>query len=262
MVIGGSPQQRATIVKGSRYSTAVYNDTVSRDPTTGRYEVRLPFKQNPPILGESRPQALRRFLSLERRLHRSSQFENYAKVVNEYFTSKHAEPVPIDELNKDPSKSFYLAHHAVYKDSDTTPLRVVFDGSMKSTSNASINDLLVVGPTIHPPLNDVMMRFRLHPHALTTDISKMYRAVGLPPEDRDYHRFLWRNSLTEPIKEYRMTRVSFGIASSAFLATNTIRHLADQHKNEYQLANAAVKDSFYVDDGLLSVPTKEEAIAL
>lgn len=59
-----------------------------------------------------------------------------------------------------------------------------------------------------------------------------------------------------------MTRITFGIASSAFLATNTIRHLADQHKNKYQLANAAVKDSFYVDDGLLSVPIKEEAIAL
>ena len=35
----------------------------------GRFIVRLPFKSDVTHLGESRPQALKRFLSLERRLH-------------------------------------------------------------------------------------------------------------------------------------------------------------------------------------------------
>ena len=30
-------------------------------------------------------------------------------------------------------------------------------------------------------LNDVLIRFRKHPYVLITDISKMYRAVGLDP---------------------------------------------------------------------------------
>ena len=127
---------------------------------------------------------LRRLLSLERRLQHDGQFSDYAKVINEYLTSGHAERVPDDDLKKPPSDSFYLAHHAVYKDSGTTPLRVLFDGSMKSTSGDPLNDQLIVGPTVHPPLNDVLVRFRKHPYVLTTDVSKMYRAVTVAPEDR------------------------------------------------------------------------------
>ena len=228
----------------------------------GRFVVKLPFKPHKVPLGESRPQALRRFLSLERRLQRSEQFQNYAKVMNEYLVLGHAERVPYTDLNKSTSESFYLAHHAVYKESASTPLRVVFDGSMKTTSGVSLNDQLLVGPTVHPPLNDVLIRFRRHPYVITTDISKMYRAVGLAPEDRDYHRFLWRDEATDQVVDYRMTRVTFGIASAAFLATNSVMCLAKENESELPLAAKAVKESFYVDDGLPSVETKQEAILL
>ena len=77
--------------------------------------MKLPFKSQRPTLGESRPQALRRFLSLERRLQHDGQFSDYAKVINEYLTSGHAERVPDDDLKKPPLDSFYLAHHAFYK---------------------------------------------------------------------------------------------------------------------------------------------------
>ena len=56
---------------------------------------------------------------------------------------------------------------------------------MKTASGVSLNDQLPVGPTIHPPLNDVLIRFRRHPHVLTTDVSKMYRAISLATEAED-----------------------------------------------------------------------------
>ena len=92
--------------------------------------------------------------------------------MDEYFALGHAERVPHADLNKPAEESFYLAHHAVNKESASTPLRVVFDGSMKSTSGVSLNDQLVVGSTVHPPLNDVLIRFRKHPYVLATDVSK------------------------------------------------------------------------------------------
>jgi len=96
--------------------------------------------------------ALRRFLFFERRLQRFNQFQDYSKVMGEYFTLGHAGRVQDADLNKPAQDSFYLAHHAVYKESASTPLRVVFDGSMKTTSGVSLNDQLLVGPTTHPPL--------------------------------------------------------------------------------------------------------------
>lgn len=71
----------------------------------------------------------------------------------------HAERVPDADLNKPAKDSFYLAHHAVYKESASSPPRVVFDGSMKTTSGVSLNDQLLVGPTVHPQVNDVLIRF-------------------------------------------------------------------------------------------------------
>ena len=255
------PKARLPLAPLDKLAVQGFNESHKRDET-GHFIVRLPFKPQNSSLGESRPQALRRFLSLERRLQRTNQFDDYAKVVTEYFTSGHAERVPGADFKKPASDAFYLAHHAVYKDSATMPLRVVFDGSTKTTSGVSLNDQLLLGPTVHPPLNDVLIRFQRYPYVLTTDVSKMYHAISLAPEDRDYHRFLWRDKPTDPVTDYRMTRVTFGITSAAFLATNSVRHVAEENESELPLAAKVVKESFYVNDGLPSVETKQEAIQL
>jgi hypothetical protein len=90
----------------------------------------------------------------------------------------------------------------------------------------------------------------------------MYWAVGLAIEDRDYHRFLWRENPNDPVHGYRMTQVTFGIASAAFLATNSVFCLAEDNEAKLPLAAKVVRESFYVDDGLPSVQTKQEAILL
>lgn len=119
---------------------------------------------------------------------------------------QHAELVPVADLQKPVKDVFYLPMHAIHKEqSTTTKLRVVFDASAKSTTGVSLNDTLMVGSTVHPPLVDVLLRFRFHRIALTTDVSKMYRAIELIPSDRDLHRFVWRDSPDEPPKDYRMT---------------------------------------------------------
>ena len=132
------PKARLPLAPLDKLVVQDFDQRHKRDET-GRFVVRLPFKPQSSSLGESRPQALRRFLSLERRLQRTSQFDDYAKVVTEYLTSGHAEKVPDEDLNKPASNAFYLAHHAVYKESATTPLRVVFDGSMKTATPCGTN---------------------------------------------------------------------------------------------------------------------------
>ena len=51
----------------------------------------------------------------------------------------------------------------------------------------SLNDTLLVCPTVHSCLVDILLQFRLHRIALTTDVSRMYRAVELIESDHDYH---------------------------------------------------------------------------
>ena len=128
-------------------------------------------------------------LTLERSLRSKNCFEDFSAIIEEYFEMGHAEPVPLSDLELPCNRVFYLPMHAVVKESSsTTKIRAVFDTSAKSSLNVSLNDLLLVGPTVHSSLVDVLIRFQQHRIALTTDVSRMYRAVLLPAEERDLHR--------------------------------------------------------------------------
>ena len=55
-----------------------------------------------------------------------------------------------------------------------------------------------------------------------------------------------------------MTRVTLGVASSPFLATQVLRQVAKYHKKQYPRA-AKIISNFYVDDSLTGAATSEEA---
>ena len=234
----------------------------TRSPN-GRFVVPLPRKAGNSMLGESRSQAVRRFLSLERSLHNKGQFAEVDSVIQEYFDLRHAEEVPTKDLEKSVAEVFYLPIHAVYKQSSTTTkVRAVFDASAKSSSGISLNDILLVGPTVHPPLIDVLLRFRSYRVAITADVSKMYRAVELARNDKDLHRFVWRSNPTEVLKDYRMTRVTFGVSASSFAANMAVKQNALDLTHKFPLAAKTVEENFYVDDCLAGADSNEEAIVL
>ena len=175
----------------------------------------------------------------------------------------HAELVPSADLERPREEVFYLPMHAVVKESSsTTKIRAVFDASAKSSSGVSLNNQLLIGPTVHSTLVDVLLRFRRHRVALTTDVSRMYRAVLLPEGERDLHRFMWRSHPGETLRDYRMTRVTFGVSSSSFAANMSVKQTAIDHTQEYPLGASAVHESFYVDDGLVGANSLEEAVRL
>ena len=117
--------------------------------------------------------------------------------------------------------------HGVTKESSTTTkLRVVFDASAQTTTSLSLNDTLSTGPTLHPTLETILLRFRSHQVAISADISKMYRAVHLDPSDHNLHRFLWREHPSGPLIDYRMNRVTFGVSASPYLAFKALQQTA------------------------------------
>lgn len=215
---------------------------------TGAFIVPLPKREGSKPLGESRSKAVRRFVSLERSLQSKEERDEFHSVMEEYFELRHAEVVPQADFNKTPDQVYYLPMHAVRKDSSmTTKLRIVFDASAKTSSDMSLNDILLVGPTVHPPLVDVLLCFQTHRIALTADVSKLYCTVKLTDEDKDLHRFVWRKDPDYHLLDYRMTRVTFDVSASSFAANMAIKQNALDFCKQYPLAAAAVNKSFYVD---------------
>ena len=114
-------------------------------------------------------------------------------------------------------------------------------------------------PSIHPI--DVLIRFCLHPVALTADVSKMYRAIELTQSDRDFHRFVWRKDPSESLRDYCMTRVTFGVSASSFAANLAVKQNAHDNIAEYPQAAETVEKS-YVDDCLTGADTVTAAMEL
>ena len=163
----------------------------------------LPRRKDVPPLGESRPQALQRYRANERSIIKKGTWKAFQAVVQEYLDLGHAQPVPAETLSSS-IESFCLPMHSVVKESSTsTKLRVVFDASAKSSSGTSLNDSLLVGPTLHPTLETILLRFRSYPVALTGHIAKMYRVVELSRPDRSLHLFLWRTNPEDPVTDLR-----------------------------------------------------------
>ena len=105
----------------------------------------------------------------------------------------------------------------------------MFDALAKSSTGVFLNGLLV-GPTVHPSLVDVLLHFRFHPIALTADadVSKMYCAIELTQSDKDLHRFIWRCTPEEPPQDYCMTRVTFGVSASLYATNISIKQKLDR----------------------------------
>ena len=237
-----------------------YSDHVNYSPSTCRYQVALPRKSDCQPLGESRPQALQRYYSNEKSIIKRKVWTSFHDQIQGYLDQKHAEKVPAADLHL---PHYYLPMHSVVKSSSTsTKLRVVFDGSAATSTGVSLNQLLLVGPTLHPTLASILIRFRAYPVVLTADVAKMYREVELAPGDRDLHRFLWRSSPEQPVQDYRMTRVTFGISASLYLAVRTLQQTAKDHGEKHPTAASHIHNSFYVDDLLAGADTVEKAVEL
>ncbi|XP_071867010.1 uncharacterized protein [Bombus fervidus] len=226
----------------------------------GRYIVALPFNERLPSLGTSKAVAMNRLTSLHRRFRRDKQFETaYRAVIQEYLDLGHMSKI----TSADPSDNvYYLPHHGVVKESsDTTKLRVVFDGSASSSTGVSLNDTLHTGPKLQEDLVSILLRFRSHQYVLTGDIEKMYRQILVRPEDRKYQHILWSNSKNE-VETYRLNTVTFGLSAAACLALRCLKQLAEDEGHRFPRASSILRRDFYVDDALTGADTKEEAVSI
>lgn len=233
-----------------------YNKTTSRDET-GRYQVRLPFINQFPTIGKSRNIAIAQLFNLERKFRQDPGLKKqYAANIHEYFEENHIEQVVSREndhkVNIDGIETYtcaYLPHHAVIKTTcSTTKCRVVFNASRTTTNGMTLNQSLLAGPTIQNDIVSILLRWRRYQYVISGDVARMYRQIRMHPKDSEYQRIVWRENEYEPIRDYKLTTVTFGTTSAPFAAIRTIHQLADDECTSYPKAASRAKRDFYVDD--------------
>ena len=159
---------------------------------------------------------------------------------------------------------WYIPHHGVYHPKKPSKIRVVFDCSA-DYQRESLNKHLLTGPGLTNGLVGVLCRFRKNPVAFMCDLEAMFHQFKVDENYRNFLRFLWwpNGDIHAAPVEYRMSVHLFGAGSSPGCANFPLKRITTDHEKEFgrDVANF-VRDDFYVDDGLKSVPTVTEAIKL
>ena len=228
----------------------------------GHYSVGMPWKANKGVLPDNFSMALRRLQNTEKRLQKFPEVgQAYSDVLHEYQKKGYIHKVSPEE--KRPDQVWYLPHFPVLRpEKSTTKTRIVFDASAKY-QDVSLNDAVLQGPKLQNELFAVLLRFRRDPVAVMCDIKEMYLQIKLKPEDRPYHRFLWRdlNTQREP-DVFEFDRVVFGVNSSPFQAQFVAQQHAQKNQSAFPLAAESVLKSTYMDDSMDSVQDVKTGIEL
>lgn len=235
-----------------------FTATHSRLPE-GRYVVRLPLGSELPDLSETRGDAVRMLNITEQRYERDRLFRRlYTDFMREYEKLGHM--ILADPLEKSVKKrACYLPHHGVLREaSASTKLRVVFNGSQKTSAGHSFNENLLVGPNLLPRLADVLLSWRRHRYVYATDVEKIYRQIAVHADDRDLQRIVWR--VGEEMREFQLCTVTYGLACAPFLAIRTLHQPAEDEKNRFPLGAAVLQNDVYVDDIFLGASTMSAAM--
>lgn len=94
-----------------------FQDTTKRNKD-GRFVVKLQFKLEPHVLGNSEEMAIRRFFYLEKRLEKNAELKDqYVKFMDEYESLGHMEEVKREELS---NENYIIPHHSVLNPSSST----------------------------------------------------------------------------------------------------------------------------------------------
>lgn len=225
-----------------------------------RWVAPLPFHSPRRCLPNDGEQAAKRLSSLCRTLERKPDMKKqYIDFMQKLFESDQAELAPPLKENQE---CWCLSTFGVYHPQKPDQIRVVFDSSAKH-EGVSLNNILLKGPDRNNALLGVLIRFGREPIAVTSDVQQMFYCFTVCDDHRDFLRFLWfkDNEFTKPVTEYRMTVHVFGNSPSPAVAICGLRWAAQKGQEEHGTdAKQFVMRNFYVDDGVASFSTVDEAI--
>ena len=162
---------------------------------------------------------------------------------------------PLDGMIGEERLGWYIPYHVVFS---SGKYRLVFNCSF-ICDGQNLNEELLAGPTLTPPLLDVLLRFRQGRVAVSGDITAMFHQVRLSPPERRVFRFLWWDEGRDNWVIMEWMVLPFGAACSPCCAVFALQKHAKDSKEQYPLVQHTIEQETYVDNQLASRDTIKEA---
>lgn len=228
-----------------------------------RYETGLLWRNGNINMPDSKPMALKRFYSLQRRMAKDTEL---AHILNEmlvdYIAKGYVRKLTSEELTERHERTWYLPVFPVYNPNKPGKVRLVWDAAA-TINGVSLNSALLTGPDLLTPLVSVLYKFREFRFAVCGDIREMFHQIVIRGEDQHSQRFLWWDDKerNEPAT-YVMKVMTFGACCSPASAQFVKNLNAERFSGQFPIAAKAITKCTYVDDMLCSTETEQEAVKL
>lgn len=221
-----------------------------------RYATPLLRVSNMPILTAPPEAVLPSLRSTEKRLGRDPvKAQAYQAEIMKLEKSGYASRISQEQV-KDSKESWFIPHHLVTHNGKN---RIVFNCSY-TYRDKNLNELLLPGPNLGASLLGVLLRFREHSIAVSSDIKGMFHQVRLLPEDRPLLRFLWRDLQRDSQPSvYEWQVLPFGTTCSPCCAIYALQRHVHDHTHTGDTVRESIENHFYVDNWLQSFPTPDMA---
>ena len=224
---------------------------------TNKIEIPLPLKDAPLPPKNASAVYNRSHATLEKLKREPAKLADCVSIIDGYVKKGH-----VYELKPGSHDSHtFIPVFPVYNE-NKGKTRLVFDSSARY-KGVSLNQCLNQGPDYANSLLGVLLRFRKEPVAISADIEHMFHCLSVPEKDRKYQCFYWfagndpKRGLTPWVAAVHV----FGHTSSPAVATYGLRFAAAQNTDPaYENARTYIHRNFYIDDGLRSESTVEQAI--
>ena len=261
-----APPEQLHPSQKDEYALKQMKDSIRLDENLGHYRVALPWREGRAAAAkvfaeiDSYANAKSRLMKEKRKfLLDPARKEGTFKQIQDTMSQGHARIVD-PERNVEGLPVWYLPIHVVTHPDKPGKYRVCQDGSAK-VGMTHLNGHLCTGPDLLNGLVGILLRFRRHEVAVSSDIRGFFHMIHVEEEDIAAFRFLFfkDESMTDII-ELESTVHIFGAGSSPPVANFTLKHHAEQMREKYgnEVADL-IKASFYVDDCLSSFPDVDKA---
>ena len=232
---------------------------VSLDRQKNQVIAKLPFIQNPDVKLADNYYVAKKILQNQVRIANktpegvSQVVASHNKLAEKGFTVA-VEDLPAALQRKVRQDGYYIPWRTVSSSSLSTPVRMVFDASSRTSTGCSLNDTLAKGINMLSNMIKLLVQFRIGAAAFAADVSMAYNCIKLDDDFLRYHKYLWVENLSsdETIQERVINTIIYGVKSSGNLTMIGFDRVADAADEDEELAATqgpeCLRSSAYLDD--------------
>ena len=263
---------RAGLVEEISFVDEAQQDIINKSVTVDTEKMvsfaSLPFIANPDsMLAENKKLTLKIYHSQVKRLNRSDKdridvLEAEKKLQDLGYVDWLHNLDQNDQEMIQNNLMHFIAWQIVWNKSVTTPIRPVFNASLKTPSGYSLNDILAKGSNNMNSLVEILLRWQIKIFGYHSDVRKMYNTVLLIKEHWRYQLYWWSENLKPgeiPVIKVIKTLI-YGVKSSGNQAEKAIRMVVDLMSDLYPLAAEIVNNDVYVDDCISGEMTENDRL--